>query len=171
MTSTYIAVLALLLSLATFAILLINTLSTYFKPRAASAVDEKLASLAPNILTPDKRESFEHRFTMMESTLQMLDVRETLQRLARLEAQITPFLRVIEVEMGRRYHSPHTPDFDKLIEKNQREGLEPDEARVFLGGIKELAANAQSPGEEALLLMWTAAIAARYEIPVEEVAV
>lgn len=171
MNPTHIALVALILSCGTFVILIINTVVSNFKPRSASAVDERLASMAPNVLTPDQRGTLEHRITDLESTLNLLDVRSTLQKLATLEAQITPFLRVIEVEMGRKYHSPHTPDFDLLIEKNEQEGLDPDEARVFLSGIKELAAQAASPGEEALLLMWTAAIAAKYQIPAEEVAV
>ncbi len=40
-----------------------------------------------------------------------------LDRLTKLETQMSPFWKIIECEIPKLIHSPHTPDIDVLLEK------------------------------------------------------
>jgi len=57
-------------------------------------------------------------------------------RLTKLEIQMTPFWSIIEKELPKFIHSPHTPEIDTLLEKMTERQLTIPEAQELKSRLK-----------------------------------
>lgn len=86
------------------------------------------------------------------------DVRE-------LQVKIGLYWRMIEDQTSKMLHSPHRPELDKLLEKNQKDGLTRDEATQLVDLLQKLIDTEElNPDERSSALMLMAVTAAKYKL-------
>jgi hypothetical protein len=168
-----VAILAVLLALS-------DRLTKWLTPRAMAERDKKLAQVADDTISPQQRVEWEHRLSQIEARLAQYNGAEVRDRLTKLEAQFAPFAKILEVELGRMFHSPHTPEVDELIERNERavihnskqDELSRDEVLTLLTRARQIADSEESPGVKVAARVWMASLVshyAHYHIRPEEV--
>lgn len=80
-----------------------------------------------------------------------------------LKKQVSLFWSIVEREIGNMLHSPHRAELDRLIEKNVRGRLEPQELERFAELLQEMAEDAEAThGEQAAAVLLKAAVLARH---------
>lgn len=98
------------------------------------------------------------------------EIDELREELADLKAdhrvtqkQISLFWGIVEKEIGNMLHSPHRAELDRLIEKNVRGKLEPNELERFAELLQEMAEDTEAThGEQAAAVLLKAAVLARH---------
>lgn len=80
-----------------------------------------------------------------------------------LKKQVALFWGIVEKEIGNMLHSPHRAELDRLIEKNVRGKLEPNELERFAELLQEMAEDTEAThGEQAAAVLLKAAVLARH---------
>lgn len=80
-----------------------------------------------------------------------------------LKKQVALFWGIVEKEIGNMLHSPHRAELDRLIEKNVRGRLEPQELERFADLLQEMAEDTEAThGEQAAAVLLKAAVLARH---------
>lgn len=86
-------------------------------------------------------------------------------RITTLETKISLYWKMIEDQTSKMLHSPHRPILDRLLEKNQKDGLTKAEATQLVDLLQKLIDTEElSPDERTSALMLMAVTAAKYKL-------
>lgn len=80
-------------------------------------------------------------------------ITKIMSRLTKLETQMSPFWKMLEAELPKLIHSPHTPDLDNLLDKMSKGKLSIGEYRNLRDKLKIEMEDSDTAKKIAIILL------------------